>query len=127
MVMLVSLEKVSLQLLQVCRWVIKSNYFGKAGEIKMFEDKSLVCKDCGQEFVFTAGEQEFYSVKGFQNEPGRCKECRSSRKTQFNGGSARRERELFDAVCAECGKETKVPFKPRLDKPVFCSECFANR
>jgi CxxC-x17-CxxC domain-containing protein len=93
----------------------------------MFEDKVLVCKDCGQEFVFTAGEQEFYEAKGFQNEPGRCKECRSTRKAQFNGGSARRERELFDTVCADCGKETKVPFKPRLDKPVYCSECYANR
>ena len=94
----------------------------------MFEDKTLVCKDCGQEFVFTAGEQEFYATRGFQNEPGRCKECRSSRKSQYGrDGSSKRERELFDAVCAECGKETKVPFKPRLDKPVYCSDCFSNR
>lgn len=94
----------------------------------MFEDKTLVCKDCGQDFIFTVGEQEFYAAKGFQNEPGRCKDCRSSRKTQFSrDSSSKREREQFDAVCAQCGKDTKVPFKPRLDKPVYCSECFANR
>jgi len=91
----------------------------------MFEDKTLVCKDCGKEFVFTAGEQEFYEAKGFQNEPGRCKECRTARKSLH--GSAKGEREMYDAVCAECGKETQVPFRPRLEKPVYCSECFANR
>jgi CxxC-x17-CxxC domain-containing protein len=90
----------------------------------MFQDKTLVCKDCGQEFVFTAGEQEFYATKGFQNEPLRCKECRDLRKSQFNG---KRTKEMYDAVCAQCGKETKVPFKPHLDKPVYCSDCFSNR
>ena len=85
----------------------------------MFEDKVLVCKDCGAEFVFTAGEQEFYAEKGFQNEPVRCKACRAARKTQRGG-----EREMFDAVCAECGKPTKGPFQPRNDRPVYCSECF---
>jgi len=89
------------------------------------EDKTLICRDCGQEFVFTAGEQEFYAQRGFQNEPSRCRECRDSRRSQH--GEGRGARELFDAVCAECGKETKVPFRPRLDKPVYCSECFANR
>ena len=42
----------------------------------MYEDKTLVCKECGNEFVFTAGEQEFYAEKGFTNEPQRCKACR---------------------------------------------------
>lgn len=94
----------------------------------MFEDKTLLCKDCGQEFVFTAGEQEFYSSRGFQNEPSRCKHCRDLKKSQFNGGSSeRRQREMYDAVCADCGRETKIPFKPRLDKPVYCSDCFSNR
>jgi CxxC-x17-CxxC domain-containing protein len=92
----------------------------------MFEDKTLKCKDCGMDFVFTSGEQEFYASKGFQNEPTRCKDCRDLKKSQFNGGPARRNKELYDAVCAECGRETKVPFKPRLDKPVYCSECFSN-
>ncbi|MCX7923698.1 MAG: zinc-ribbon domain containing protein [Clostridia bacterium] len=92
----------------------------------MFQDKTLVCKDCGNDFIFTAGEQEFYSTKGFQNDPSRCKSCRDAKKSQFNSGASSVKRELYDAVCAECGKEAKVPFKPRLDKPVYCSDCFAN-
>lgn len=86
----------------------------------MFQDKTLVCKECGSEFVFTAGEQEFYAEKGFENEPQRCKSCRDARKA---GGRA--PREMFEAVCASCGKTCKVPFKPREDRPVYCSECFA--
>ncbi len=86
----------------------------------MYEDKTLVCRDCGAEFVFTAGEQEFYAEKGFQNEPGRCKDCRSARKAN-NGGT----REMHDTVCAECGQATRVPFVPKDGRPVYCSECFA--
>lgn len=88
----------------------------------MFEDKTLVCKECGQEFVFTAGEQEFYEEKGFVNEPQRCKTCRDARKN-----ASRAERKMYTAVCAACGKEAKVPFEPRDDRPVYCSECFAER
>ena len=84
----------------------------------MYQDKTLTCKDCGNEFVFTAGEQEFYAEKGFQNEPTRCKDCRTAKKNS--------RRELHSAVCAKCGKEAKVPFVPREDKPVYCSECFAE-
>lgn len=87
----------------------------------MFEDKTLVCKDCGQEFVFTAGEQEFYAEKGFQNEPQRCKECRVAKKK-----SLRENREEFVGVCASCGKEARVPFIPKDEKPIYCSECFAK-
>ena len=87
----------------------------------MYEDKTLVCKDCGNEFVFTAGEQELYAEKGFQNEPQRCKECRTARK---NAGKAARE--MFTTVCAKCGKEAKVPFQPSTDRPVYCSACFAE-
>ncbi len=87
----------------------------------MFEDKVLVCKECGQEFVFTAGEQEFYSEHNFQNEPQRCKSCREARKS-----AARGPREYFTAVCAMCGSEAKVPFEPKTDRPVYCSECFAK-
>lgn len=85
----------------------------------MYEDKKLVCKDCGKEFIWTAGEQEFFAEKGFTNEPQRCKECRDARK---RGGSA--PREMYDAVCAECGKPCKVPFKPTEGRPVYCSDCF---
>lgn len=88
---------------------------------KMYEDKTLVCKECGEEFVFTAGEQEFYAERGFQNEPQRCKVCRDKRKQQRNG-----PREFFTATCAACGKEAKVPFEPKTDRPVYCSECFAK-
>jgi len=91
----------------------------------MFEDKTLTCKDCGQQFVFTASEQEFYAEKGFQNEPQRCKACRDARKQQRNGD--RGERQMYDAICSECGKPCKVPFQPRDDRPIYCSECFANR
>ena len=86
----------------------------------MYQDKTLKCKDCGNDFVFTAGEQEFYAEKGFQNEPQRCKECRNARKN-----AAKAQREMFDAVCAQCGKECKVPFNPTEGKAVYCSECFA--
>ena len=86
----------------------------------MYEDKTLTCKDCGNEFVFTAGEQEFYAEKGFQNQPQRCKTCRDARK---NAGKT--PREMFVTTCANCGKEAKVPFQPNSDRPVYCSECFA--
>ena len=87
----------------------------------MYEDKTLACKDCGAEFIFTAGEQEFYAEKGFENEPSRCKDCRIARKT--NRSSA--PREMHPAICAECGAETQVPFLPKEDRPVYCSDCFA--
>ena len=86
----------------------------------MFQDKTLICKECGKEFIFTAGEQEFYAEKGFQNEPQRCKECRDARKK-----ASRAQREMFTTVCAQCGKEATVPFQPNSDRPVYCSECYA--
>lgn len=87
----------------------------------MYEDKTLICKDCGEEFIFTAGEQEFYASKGFENEPQRCKSCRDNKKRE-----RRENREMFTATCAACGKEAQVPFRPREDRPVYCSECFAK-
>ena len=95
----------------------------------MYEDKTLVCKDCGAEFVFTAGEQEFYAEKGFQNEPTRCKACRQARKASRAAGAPR---QMFDAICAECGKPTQVPFEPRysgLHKRTLyipCRKCKGN-
>ena len=82
----------------------------------MYEDKILVCKECGNEFTFTAGEQEFYAERGFQNEPQRCKACRDARKN-----AARGPREYFTATCAACGGEARVPFEPKSDRPVYCS------
>ena len=86
----------------------------------MYQDITLTCKDCGKDLVFTAGEQEFYAEKGFQNQPQRCKDCRQARK---NAGKP--QREMFDAVCARCGKPARIPFQPSEDRPVYCSECFA--
>ncbi len=85
----------------------------------MYEDKTLVCKDCGNEFVFTAGEQEFYAEKGFENEPTRCKDCRVAHKAAM-----RQAREMHEVICADCGKPAQVPFVPKDDRPVYCSECF---
>ena len=88
----------------------------------MYQDKTLVCRDCGNEFVFTAGEQEFYAEKGFQNEPTRCRECRQARKASRNAAAPR---EKHTIVCANCGAEDEVNFLPREDRPVYCSACFA--
>lgn len=87
-----------------------------------FTDRTLVCKECGAEFTFTASEQEFYSEKGFQNDPARCPDCRQARKRQRNGA-----REMFTVTCAECGVETQVPFKPTNDRPVFCRDCYQKQ
>ena len=103
-------------------------------------DKTLTCADCGQEFTFTASEQQFYSDRGF-TEPRRCPSCRASRKAargdsgggyssggySSGGGYERREREMFPATCSQCGKQTQVPFQPRTDRPVYCSDCFQQQ
>ena len=88
----------------------------------MNQDKTLTCKDCGAEFIFTVSEQEFYAEKGFTNEPQRCKACRNARK---NGGAP--QREMFTATCASCGRDARVPFQPRDDRPVYCSDCFSKQ
>ena len=88
-------------------------------ETEEFADETLVCKECGNEFVFTAGEQRFYKEKGFLNKPKSCKACRDAKK---NAGRA--PREYFTTVCAKCGGEAKVIFQPSEDRPVYCSACF---
>lgn len=96
----------------------------------MFQDKTLTCKDCGTNFVFSASEQEFYAEKGFTNEPGRCPECRAARKAENRGGfgrNSRPQREMHPATCSECGVETQVPFRPSGDRPIYCSDCFSKR
>lgn len=93
-----------------------------------YTDKVLRCRECGSEFVFSAGEQEFYASRGLVNEPGRCPGCRANRRAQggsgMDGDRPRVQREMHPAVCAECGAETMVPFLPRNDKPVYCSNCY---
>jgi CxxC-x17-CxxC domain-containing protein len=115
-------------------------------------DRTLTCRDCGQEFVFTSGEQDFYTQRGF-SEPQRCPECRQARKTQrgatgasggyggggnsggsyggnsggYDDGAPRAPRQLYAATCSECGQATEVPFSPTPGKPVYCRDCFQNR
>ena len=113
-----------------------------------FADKMLTCRDCGMTFTFTVGEQEFYAQKGFVNEPTRCASCRQARKQTRNGGSydgesygsssirsglgssygaARGQREMHTTTCSACGHAAQVPFVPRGDKPVYCSDCFQDQ
>src|SRR6476660_7780110 len=87
-----------------------------------YADRTLTCRDCGTEFVFTAGEQEFSAQKGFTNEPTRCQSCRQTRKSGGGGGggysnrnsyggrddsNSSRPREMHTAICASCGKEAQ--------------------
>jgi len=92
-----------------------------------FEDKSIQCSDCGTAFTFSAEEQEFFQSKGYTNEPKRCPSCRQARKTERYGNSDHSygaPRQMFPAICAECGKDTEVPFEPRTGRPVYCSDCY---
>ena len=107
-----------------------------------YSDITLQCRDCGADFVFTAGEQSFYAEKGFTNRPSRCTSCRAANKSRRDsslsyssggnggggyGGGARADRQMYPATCDECGRETMVPFQPSGNKPVYCSDCFASR
>jgi CxxC-x17-CxxC domain-containing protein len=110
-----------------------------------FQDRPLHCLDCKNEFIFTAGEQEFYERKGFRELPKRCRPCREARKSrrangdgvsnenghygQYGDGNraARAERELFDATCASCGAVARVPFRPANGRPVYCRDCYGSR
>jgi CxxC-x17-CxxC domain-containing protein len=107
-----------------------------------YTDQVLTCADCGIDFVFSASEQEFFAQKGFTSAPKRCASCRAQRRATGGvgagagsygassggygggGGYSRGPREMFDAVCARCGKETQVPFRPTGARPVYCSDCF---
>jgi len=120
-----------------------------------YADKTLTCRDCGRAFTFTAGEQEFYASRGFTNEPGRCPDCRAAYKVArgsgggysgggsysaggysaggyssggySGGGYGRGERQMYTVTCSACGGEARVPFQPRGDKPVYCSDCFSKQ
>ena len=88
-------------------------------------DKILTCGDCGQEFTFTTGEQEFYSSRGLLNEPRRCPQCRAARRSQRRGNYGD-SRSVHSAICAVCGIETTVPFEPTEGRPVYCKECYVK-
>jgi CxxC-x17-CxxC domain-containing protein len=86
------------------------------------QDQTLVCKDCGKQFVWTVGEQEFYQQKGFTNPPARCPDCRKLKKQQM-----RSDRKMYDVTCANCGQPAQVPFEPKGDRPVLCNNCFRQQ
>jgi len=92
-----------------------------------FEDQQLQCVDCGQFFVFSAEDQEFYQQKGFSN-PKRCSTCRANRKLSSSRSGNRNNfnKPRYDVICDACGCQTTVPFEPRSDKPVYCSDCYRN-
>ena len=90
-----------------------------------YTDKTLKCVECGNSFVFTASEQEFFASRGYTNEPKRCPSCREARRAdRWDMGGYRAPREMYPAVCANCGAKTQVPFQPRGDRPVYCSDCY---
>jgi CxxC-x17-CxxC domain-containing protein len=103
-----------------------------------FVDRTMTCVDCGVEFIHSAADQEFYAEKGFTSDPKRCTSCRAYRRSSRDGDDARSiggprgyerpddrgPKEYFVAVCTSCGNQAQVPFKPRMDKPVYCSDCF---
>jgi len=95
-----------------------------------YTDKTLTCQDCGATFSFSADDQEFYAGKGY-TEPKRCPDCRRARKAERGGGrgeggggASSGPRQMFPVTCSNCGKETEVPFEPRGDRPVYCTDCF---
>jgi CxxC-x17-CxxC domain-containing protein len=95
-----------------------------------YQDRTITCVDCGSDFTFSVEDQEFHESKGYTNDPKRCPSCRQSRRAASGGGGfgggygSRSPRQMYPVVCAECGKETEVPFQPRGDRPVYCSDCY---
>src|SRR3990172_4815155 len=96
-----------------------------------YEDRTLTCQDCGDPFTFSADDQQYHAEKGYTNEPKRCPTCRQARRGERGdsgyssyggggGGYGSSRREMHPAVCAQCGKDTQVPFLPRGDRPVYC-------
>ena len=98
-----------------------------------FMDRLLTCVDCGQQFVFTAGEQLFFLDKQFKNDPKRCKPCKSRRSAAAAGtttaapAAAGISRVETRTVCSQCGVSTTVPFKPTQGRPVLCRQCYKTK
>jgi CxxC-x17-CxxC domain-containing protein len=102
----------------------------------VYLDRTLTCVDCGAEFVHSAEDQEYYTQKGFVSDPKRCPSCRASRRSMRESGESTGRagaagsgasggpREYFAVVCSRCGNQAQVPFKPHMDRPVYCSDCF---
>ena len=97
-----------------------------------YEDRTLACVECDQSFTFSADDQAYHAERGYTNEPKRCPSCRQARRDRrtsdgFSDGYSRAPREMHPVICAECGKNTTVPFQPRGDRPVYCSDCYSRQ
>jgi CxxC-x17-CxxC domain-containing protein len=114
-----------------------------------YQDRTLTCLDCNQSFTFSADDQRYHAEKGYTNEPKRCTSCRQARRSGSGGygssygsggygssygssgygssGGYSSRREMHDVVCAQCGKNTQVPFRPSGGRPVYCSDCFSKQ
>ncbi len=96
-----------------------------------YEDRTLSCVECGQSFTFSADDQAYHAERGYENEPKRCPACRQAKRSRRNSGGGgdygRGPREMHPVVCAECGKDATVPFRPRGDRPVYCDDCFRRQ
>lgn len=104
-----------------------------------YQDRQLSCVECGQPFTFSAEDQSYHAQRGFTNEPKRCPDCRAARRNDRGGGAGAgytsgggssygsSTRQMFDVTCSACGKETQVPFQPRGDRPVYCSDCYSQQ
>jgi CxxC-x17-CxxC domain-containing protein len=101
----------------------------------MPEDITINCRSCQTDFIWSSGEQDFYTARGLTNSPARCPSCRATRRADQEGGGGggggsygdRGPRQMFDVTCASCGGNARVPFQPRGDKPVYCSDCFRSQ
>lgn len=105
-----------------------------------FQNKTLLCMECGIEFEFTAEQQEQFLERGYTKEPKRCTPCREKhraerppperrppRGNERQGPPTSGPREFFATVCSQCNKPTQVPFKPAPGRPVYCRDCFLAR
>jgi CxxC-x17-CxxC domain-containing protein len=90
-----------------------------------YTDRTLTCVQCGNDFTFDADTQQYHAERGYQD-PKRCPSCRAERRSgsRSSGSYDRPQRQMYSATCARCGKEALVPFQPRGDKPVYCSDCY---
>jgi len=105
-----------------------SDLNGTALEIT-FDDSSIECIDCREQFIWTAGEQAFYRSKGLTNPPKRCKPCKKEKNKRLDAieharATGQRYRVDIKAQCARCGKMTTIPFYPSQGRPVYCRACY---
>ena len=97
----------------------------------VFQERILTCAECGNSFAFTVEDQQYHAEKGYTNEPKRCPPCRdarrSERRSSGGGFGSSGPRQMFAVVCAQCGKDAEVPFRPTGDRPVYCSDCYRQQ